>query len=169
MWARVALGLTVASTLACSSSGAGPGRGIPEPLIVEMASEPQLGAPAPADFASSRRVLVGPSQLDPSYIGRFGDVDFDVAVGNDGTTSYVATDDPDFEAPEGARVGNPFSALLPEHAEDAADAEHAAGTEVVREPGWGCHIALDSGWHAATSMEGHACGEKVLWLFKRRN
>ena len=72
------------------------------------------------------------------------------------TDSYVATDDPDFSTPEGVRVKHSFASLL------------ASGAVPAKEPGWGCHVTLGSGWHAATGIGQLQCGSQVLWLFKRR-
>ena len=100
--------------------------------------------------------MAGSSQLYASYTARQGNREFEVGISRDGLVSYVGTNDRDFVSPEGVRVGTRFSSLL------------ADGAKVMREPGWGCHVELHSGWHAATGIGGPECGRKVMWLFKRR-
>jgi hypothetical protein len=154
---RLTLVIVTLATVACTSAGERTQRTLPAPFIVHVTAEPQIGDPAPPGFERSRQgTLAGPSQLYPSFTARHGRVEFEVGVANDGLVAYVSTDDRDFATPEGVRAGKRFSRLLRD------------GAEVIKEPGWGCHVGLDSGWHAATAIGGLQCDSKVIWLFKRR-
>lgn len=107
-------------------------------------------------------ILVSSGQISPSKTVKIGGCDFDL-VTSDNDTTYLATNDRQFQTPEGYKVGTKLSEL-------PYEVQH----DLTKEPGWGYYYKLTSEWTLGF-CEGSSCtdnypktGSKVKWIFKRR-
>ncbi len=108
------------------------------------------------------QILISNGQLSPYITVKIGGCEFDLVTQlND--TVYLATNDEKFLTPEGYKIGTKLSDLPQEFQ-----------NKLTKEPGWGYHFKLGSGWTLGF-CEGESCtanypaaNSQVKWIFKRR-
>ncbi len=114
------------------------------------------------NISLGKMTLVSSGQISSCTIIKVDGCDFDLVTSENDTT-YLATNDKQFQTPEGYKIGTKFSEL-PKNIQG----------DLTKEPGWGYYYKLPSGW-ALGFCEGISCTDnlpnnlsKVKWIFKRQ-
>lgn len=107
-------------------------------------------------------ILISSGQFSSYKTITLSNIEFQF-VGNSGDTQYISTKSKLFQTPEGYAVGMSLN-----------EVDKSLQKNIVREPGWGYYIQLQSGWKIAF-CEGNSCTDSdpqatstIDWIFKRK-